>query len=136
MDKITAVRRSENMRRIRSKNTEPELVVRKLVHGMGYRFRLGGGGLDGKPDLVFQSRKRAIFVHGCFWHQHEASECRKAHTPKSNLDYWLPKLQRTKERDTENMARLRALCWDCLVVWECELTNLSSVARRIKAFLG
>ena len=136
MDRITSLKRSENMRRIRSKNTKPEQTIRKLIYGMGYRFRLGGYGLDGKPDLVFRGRKRVIFVHGCFWHQHDASECTKVHAPKSNLDYWLPKLQRTKERDSQNLARLRTLGWDCLVVWECQLGDLTEVSQRIRAFLG
>jgi len=88
--------RSANMRAIRGKGMQPEMTVRRLVHGIGYRYRLHQAGLPGKPDLVFRSRQKVIFVHGCFWHQHAG--CPRKHTPKSNLDYWLPKLARNRAR--------------------------------------
>lgn len=119
-DNISKERRSENMRRIRSKDMKPEMVVRRLVHGMGYRYRLHRKDLPGKPDLVFPSRKKVIFVHGCFWHQHGDPECKIARRPKSNLDYWNPKLDRNVNRDAQNQAELREAGWEYLIVWECE----------------
>ncbi len=105
------------MRAIRSQHMKPEMMVRQLIHGMGYRYRLHRQNLLGKPDIVFLSRKKIIFVHGCFWHSHE---CGMAHKPKSNLDYWIPKLGRNKERDAENVAELEKQGWGVLIVWECE----------------
>jgi DNA mismatch endonuclease (patch repair protein) len=127
------VDRSENMRRIRSKGMLPELAVRSLVHRMGFRFRLHRKDLPGKPDLVFVSRRKVVFVHGCFWHAHD---CRVAHTPKSNAAYWGPKLERNRARDTRNIKALRTAGWKSLVIWECETRELKSVARRIRVFLG
>ena len=124
--------RSANMRAIRSKGMKPEKTVRRLVHGMGYRYRLHRAGLPGKPDLVFPSRQKVIFVHGCFWHTHG---CGIAHIPTSNLDYWKPKLERNKTRDAAHLAALKALGWKSLVVWECELKHLGSVEKRIVRFL-
>jgi len=126
------VDRSENMRRIRSKGMLPELAVRSLVHRMGFRFRLHRKDLPGKPDLVFASRRRVIFVHGCFWHAHD---CRVAHTPKSNAAYWGPKLERNRARDTRNVDTLRAAGWKSLVVWECEMKSERRLEKRIAAFL-
>ena len=126
--------RSENMRRIRSKGMLPELAVRSLVHGMGFRFRLHGKDLPGKPDLVFASRRTVIFVHGCFWHSHEG--CKTAHTPKSNLEYWGPKLERNRTRDTANIAALKREGWKTLVIWECETHSGRTLRKRIKTFLG
>lgn len=129
--------RGENMRRIRSKDTAPEMTVRRLVHGLGYRYRLHRKGLPGNPDLVFSSRKKVIFVHGCFWHQHEDLSCKITNTPKTNLEYWLPKLERTKQRDELNQQKLKETGWDVLVVWECEIeTFLDKVAKRINKFLN
>lgn len=134
MDKISAERRSENMRRIRSKGMQPELLVRSLLHRMGYRYSLHNTRLPGRPDLVFGPRRKAIFVHGCFWHQH--SECREGRLPHSRKDYWYPKLTRNVERDRQSQATIRALGWKSLVVWECELKNLDRAVRRILTFLG
>jgi len=97
MDKLTAERRSANMRAIRSKGTKPEMRVRRLIHTLGYRYRLHRKDLPGKPDLVFPGRRCVIFVHGCFWHQHAG--CREGRPPRSNSGYWTPKLSRTVERD-------------------------------------
>ena len=106
------------MRQIRKTDTKPELVVRRLVHGMGYSYRLNGRDLPGTPDLVFRGRRKVIFVHGCFWHQHACSlGCKQ---PSANLDYWLPKLARNVERDKENLAQLANAGWDVLVIWECQ----------------
>jgi DNA mismatch endonuclease (patch repair protein) len=128
------VDRSENMRRIRSKGMRPELAVRSMVHGMGYRFRLHRKDLPGKPDLVFVSRRKVIFVHGCFWHSHR--RCKTAHKPKSNADYWGPKLKRNQARDKKNLAALSAQGWKPLVIWECELKETAAVGTRIREFLA
>ena len=125
--------RSENMRRIRSKGMLPELAVRSLVHRMGFRFRLHRKDLPGKPDLVFASRRKVIFVHGCFWHAHD---CRVAHTPKSNAAYWGPKLERNRTRDTRNIEALRTAGWKSLVIWECEIRGGRALKKRLKAFLS
>jgi DNA mismatch endonuclease (patch repair protein) len=134
VDTISRRRRSENMRRIRSKGMKPELIVRTLVHRMGYRYRLHSEDLPGKPDLVFRTLKRVIEVRGCFWHQHRG--CIAAHTPKSRLNYWLPKLARNKQRDITNSRRLRALGWRVLVVWECEITNAENLSKKLREFLA
>lgn len=135
-DVITPARRSEIMSHIRAKDMVPEMAVRKLVHAMGYRYRLHGKGLPGKPDLVFPGKKKVIFVHGCFWHQHEDPSCKIARKPKSNLDYWLPKLERTKQRDNENQKKLKGMGWGVLVIWECQIEkSLDEVTKLIKKSL-
>jgi DNA mismatch endonuclease, patch repair protein len=121
------------MRRIRSKDMRPELAVRSLVHGMGYRFRLHRKELPGKPDLVFVSNHKVIFVHGCFWHSHDG--CKSAHVPKSNRDYWAPKLERNQQRDVAAQSALKEQGWRYLVVWECELSGNNSIKRKIVQFL-
>jgi DNA mismatch endonuclease (patch repair protein) len=108
------------------------LAVRSLVHMMGYRFRLHRKDLPGKPDLVFVSQRKVIFVHGCFWHAHA---CKAAHTPKSNADYWGPKLQRNKARDRKNIKTLENAGWRSLVIWECETRTPDKVKKRVSAFL-
>ncbi|MFC4523250.1 very short patch repair endonuclease [Cupriavidus pinatubonensis] len=127
------VSRSENMRRIRSKDTAPELLVRRLVWSLGYRYRLHRKDLPGKPDLAFGSRKKAIFVHGCFWHQHPAG-CPDSRLPKSRLEYWLPKLQRNCERDAKAVAALETAGWQVLIIWDCE-TKAPDLAERLRNFL-
>jgi DNA mismatch endonuclease (patch repair protein) len=135
VDKLTIKQRSENMRRIASKNTSPELLVRKLAHKLDYRFRLHRKDLPGKPDLVFPGKKKIIFVHGCFWHQHTNPSCKIARIPKSRTDYWIPKLQRNVERDKEHLRELKNLGWDCLIIWECEVKDLDNLAKVLKDFL-
>lgn len=125
--------RSENMRRIRGKHTGPEMMVRRIIHGLGYRYRLHRTDMPGTPDLVFPGRRKLIFVHGCFWHQHR--NCVKAHIPQSHQDYWEPKLARNKLRDAKNLRALRGLQWDCLVLWECQLSRIKWVTERIRQFL-
>lgn len=120
MDRINPDRRSANMRAIRSTGMKPELAVRRLVHSMGYRYRLHRKDLPGKPDLVFGPRRKVIFVHGCFWHQHSDPGCKIARMPKSKPDYWKPKLARNVERDRQHQAELEANGWSVLIVWECE----------------
>ena len=133
MDRITSAERSAQMSLVKSKNTGPELLVRRLVHSLGYRYRLHGAKLPGKPDLVFAKRKKVVFVHGCFWHRHAG--CKKATTPATRLDYWLPKFERTVERDQQSLERLSALGWSALIVWECDLKDLNALGQRLKAFL-
>ena len=126
--------RSENMRRIRGKDTAPELAVRKLCRELGFTgYRIHRKDLPGKPDLAWIGRKQAIFVHGCFWHGHDCAEgIRK---PKSNRDYWIPKIKRNQQRDTENINVLRKAGWKVLVVWECEQKDQRRLAKRIERFL-
>lgn len=134
-DTISKERRSKLMSRIRSKNSKVELLIRSLVHRMGYRFRLHRKGLPGKPDLVFPSRKKAIFVHGCFWHWHPDPNCKRARMPKSRREFWKPKLEGNRRRDRENRQKLDDLGWEVLEIWECEVGDLEQIKTRIKAFL-
>lgn len=120
---------------VRNKDTKPEMIVRRLVHSMGYRFRLHRSDLPGKPDLVFPSRKAVIFVNGCFWHLHPDPNCRLARMPKSRLDFWKPKLQGNRERDERNTFSLEAAGWRVLTIWECQLDDERALASRIRAFL-
>lgn len=132
-DTMTPEERSRRMSLVRCKDTGPELVVRRLVHGLGYRYRLHGKGLPGHPDLVFARRRAVIFVHGCFWHRHAG--CRLARLPKSRQEFWLPKLEANSARDAHSTAALEGLGWRVLVVWECETRDLTSLAPRIITFL-
>ena len=125
--------RRRQLAAVKSKNTVPEMTVRRLLHSLGYRYRIHRSDLPGKPDLAFPGRRKVIFVHGCFWHQHEG--CKGAHLPKSNSSYWSPKLARNVARDTTHLATLAAAGWDCLVVWECELKS-GGLAGRLQEFLG
>jgi DNA mismatch endonuclease (patch repair protein) len=125
--------RRANMRAIRSKDMLPELAVRRFAHKLGYRFRLHRKDLPGKPDLVFAGRRKVIFVHGCFWHSHD---CKAAHVPKSNVDYWGPKLQRNQSRDRKNLEALKADGWQSLIIWECETRDEDALKKRLKTFLG
>ena len=125
------------MAAIRSSGMKPEMMVRSLVHRMGYRYRLHAKDLPGKPDLVFRSRRKVIFVHGCFWHQHPKQSCKDGRAPKSNLGYWAGKLARNVTRDVRNLDALKAMGWRTLVIWECEAAKASSaLERRIRRFLG
>lgn len=133
-DTLSPAERSQRMARVRAKNTKPEMFVRRFVHAAGYRYTLHDANLPGKPDLVFGRRRKVIFVHGCFWHSHSA--CSFARIPKSNVYFWVGKLQRNRERDEENLKKLRELGWDALVLWECELRSCEALATKIKNFLG
>lgn len=135
-DTVTPKRRSEIMSNIRAKGMKPEMIVRRLTHAMGFRYQLHRKDLPGKPDLVFPSRRKVIFVHGCFWHQHDDPSCKIARVPQSNREYWLPKLQRNAERDTESQAQLYAMGWDTLIIWECKVRAGDPIEERIRNFLG
>lgn len=132
-DMLTPKERSERMSRIRSKGSIPELKLRRLVHGLGFRYRLHVAKLPGKPDLVFPARRAVIFMHGCFWHRHEG--CGLARLPKSRLDFWAKKLEANRRRDLINQQRLRDMGWKVLVVWECELNDTAQVSLIVKEFL-
>lgn len=123
------------MAAIRSRNTKPELIVRRMAHRLGYRFRLHRKDLPGKPDLVFVSRRKVILVHGCFWHQHTNGVCLDARVPKSNSNYWVPKLERNVTRDIRHQRDIKSLGWDVLVVWECETKDVRSLSDRLVWFL-
>ena len=124
--------RSENMRRIKGRNSRPEMIVRRLVYALGFRYRLHVKSLPGRPDLAFLGKKKVIFVHGCFWHGHD---CKRAHVPQSNQGYWVLKIRRNIERDLNNIEAIQSLGWDALVLWECELRDLAYLRIRILSFL-
>jgi DNA mismatch endonuclease, patch repair protein len=132
-DILSKRERSERMRLIRSVHTKPEIAIRKILSLMGFRYRLHSRVLPGRPDIVFCTSARAIFVHGCFWHRHK--RCRLARLPKSKLDYWSPKLEANSKRDVKNQRALRKLGWRYLVIWECELGNPRRLENRIRKFL-
>lgn len=133
IDRVSEETRSYIMSSVGSKNTGPELVVRKLLHGLGYRYRLHKRELPGSPDIVFQKRKKVIFIHGCFWHGHE---CRYGRLPKSKSDYWEPKIAKNRERDEMNVRRLEQLGWGALVIWQCQLKDIDAARKRLIQFLG
>lgn len=123
------------MRRIKSRNTKPEIIVRRLVHSMGIRYRIHRRDLPGKPDLVFGPRKKVIFVHGCFWHQHPVENCLDGRKPKSNNEYWNSKLQRNVERDKQVQLKLWKLGWQTMTVWECETIEIELLQTKLHDFL-
>lgn len=132
---VSAAKR-RNMQAVRSKNTVPEMAVRKLLHKLGYRFRLHRSDLPGSPDIVFGSRRKIIEVRGCFWHQHPAPSCTKARRPATRQEWWTAKLDANIRRDSANLAVLKAQGWDVLVLWECELKDPSRLGDTLSAFLG
>lgn len=134
-DTLTPAQRSERMSRIRDVNTRPEMIVRRLIHKMGFRFRLHRKDLPGRPDLVFPRLHKVVFVHGCFWHRHSDPACRLARLPKSRLEFWLPKLEANQARDARNQMALTEAGWQVLVVWECELRDKEQLENKIREFL-
>lgn len=134
MDTLTTEHRSRVMSRIKGKNTQPEMVVRRLIHAMGYRFRLHRYDLPGSPDVVFPGRKKAIFVHGCFWHRHAG--CKYAYVPKSNVDFWTKKFDANVRRDNSTVAALESLNWDVLIVWECQTHDPQHLSCVLQRFLS
>jgi DNA mismatch endonuclease (patch repair protein) len=133
VDTIDPIRRSENMRRIKSRDTVPEMIVRKLVHKLGFRFRLHRKDLPGRPDLVFVAARKIIFVHGCFWHQH--AKCADGRPPRSRKQYWLRKLESNKKRDQVVVRKLVKSNWQVLVIWECETREQGKIVKKLKDFL-
>ncbi|MCA9450503.1 MAG: DNA mismatch endonuclease Vsr [Candidatus Omnitrophica bacterium] len=133
LDPLTAEERGRQMSLVRSKDTKPEMRVRRLVHSMGYRYRLHRRDLPGCPDLVFPTRKKVIFVHGCFWHRHKG--CPRARLPKSRVEFWEEKLSSNVARDRKARRRLKRLGWDVLVIWECESEKPEKVKAKVKKFL-
>lgn len=132
-DIMSREKRSALMGRIRGRNTGPEMTVRKLLHAMGYRFRLQARELPGKPDIVFRSRRVAVFVHGCFWHRHD---CGLAYVPKTRPDFWQRKFEANVARDRRTKQELEAAGWQVVVVWECQLGDLAVLGRRLAKVLG
>lgn len=122
------------MSRIRSKDTSPELIVRRIVHAMGYRYRLHVSKLPGKPDIVLSRLTKIIDIRGCFWHQHPG--CTDSHIPKTRINYWAPKLAKNKHRDKENSRKLKKLGWQTCVVWECETKDIKKLSKRLSGFLA
>ena len=130
MDTISEEKRSWNMSRIRGKDTKPEIIVRSMLHRMGYRFRLHRKDLPGKPDIVLPKYNTVIFVHGCFWHRHKG--CKYAYKPKSRIDFWNAKFDDTAARDKRNRKQLQAKGWNVEIIWECETGNNDMLAARIR----
>lgn len=133
MDTLTVAQRSERMSRIRGKDTKPEMLVRRALHRLGYRYRLHRRDLPGAPDIVFPSRKKVIFVHSCFWHGHVG--CSVANVPKSRRAYWRDKFASNKKRDGSNVRQLRRAGWDVLVIWECDTKAPERMAVKAVTFL-
>jgi DNA mismatch endonuclease (patch repair protein) len=133
VDSLSPKERSEIMARVRSKDTRPEMRVRKLAFALGYRYRLHDRKLPGCPDLVFGPRRKVIFVHGCFWHRH--AKCALARLPKSRLDFWIPKLEGNKLRDQRNRRALARRGWKVLTIWECQLRDWERLNDKIRRFL-
>jgi len=132
-DTLSPKERSRRMSLIRGTGSAPEMKLRRLVHRMGFRYRLHVKELPGKPDLVFPSRCAVIFMHGCFWHRHKG--CKLARLPKSKLEFWKPKLEANRKRDLRNQRQLKALGWRVLVVWECEMADTERVSAVVREFL-
>ncbi len=133
MDKFSKTKRSDIMRRVKSRDTKLEILVRSLTHRLGYRFRLYRKDLPGKPDLTFPSRRKIIFINGCFWHGHNCPHGERR--PKSNAEYWRKKIERNVQRDKENQQRLKELGWDFLVIWECQIKDQEKLKTILVDFL-
>lgn len=133
-DVLTPEQRSRCMAAIRGRDTKPEMIVRSLVHRMGYRFRLHRKDLPGKPDLVLPGRRKVVFVHGCFWHQHP--RCRYATRPATRPEFWADKLDGNRDRDKRVQRELRKLGWEVMVVWECQTKDPEKLEGRLRSFLG
>jgi len=133
-DNLTPQQRRRNMSRVKGRDTKPELLVRSIVHRLGYRFRLHGKGLPGKPDLVLARHRKVIFVHGCFWHGHAG--CRRAARPSTNREFWDKKIDGNVERDAANMKALGRAGWKVLVVWQCALKDRARLEKMLGEFLS
>jgi DNA mismatch endonuclease, patch repair protein len=126
--------RSRLMSKVRQKDTKPEMLIRRLLHALQYRYRLHQRTLPGSPDLVFPSRRKVLFVHGCFWHRHAG--CVKTTSPKTRKEFWKSKFAANQDRDRRNNRKLEALGWDVGVIWECETQDVRTLARKLRKFLG
>jgi len=133
-DKFPPETRTKIMRAVRNRDTGPEMIVRRIAHAMGKRYRLHRSDLPGKPDLTFPRLRKIIFVHGCFWHGHNCKH--GTNQPKDNAAYWVKKINRNKERDEKSQEALRAMGWDVLIIWECQLKDREALRDRLKAFLS
>lgn len=133
VDTRTPAQRRHIMQSVGQKDTGPELAIRRALHRLGYRFRLHEKKLPGRPDIVFPSRHKVVFIHGCFWHGHN---CSKGKLPKSRNEYWIPKIEANKDRDERTINALREAGWESLVVWQCQVTDLDSAVACIRHFLG
>ncbi len=133
VDHLSSQKRSWNMSLIRSSNTKPEILVRKILYALGFRFRLHQKNLPGKPDIVLKKYNTVIFVHGCFWHQHK--RCKRANIPKSNQSYWSPKLEHNKKRDVLHKKDLKKLGWKTITIWECEIKNAEKLRTKLSKLL-
>ena len=133
MDKVSPEVRSRMMGRISGKDTQPELIVRRIAHALGYRFRLHRRDLPGRPDIVFPGRRTVVFVHGCFWHRHK--DCKYCYTPKSNIEFWQEKFDNNVARDKRVRKKLESLGWKVAVIWECETADLPSLRSKLHAYL-
>lgn len=136
VDKFSKHKRSEIMSHIKSKNTKPEITVRKIIYSLGYRYRLHRKDLPGKPDLAFIKKKKVIFINGCFWHGH--SGCKKSALPDTNYEFWNDKIKNNVNRDTRNYKLLKDMGWKYLVIWQCEIKNdnLENIKSNIIHFLN
>lgn len=133
MDNFTKEQRSRCMSRIKSKDTKPEIIVRKTLYKLGFRYGLYKEDLPGKPDIIFLKKKIAIFVNGCFWHQHEG--CKRKSSPKTNTEYWEKKLKKNVENQNKSIISLRKTGWKVFIIWECETKDSTLLEKRIKEFL-
>lgn len=133
VDTRSPAQRSKIMKSVGTRNTGPEIVVRKVLHALGYRFRLYRNDLPARPDIVLPGRRKVVLVHGCFWHGHG---CAKGRLPKSRLDYWRPKIAENKKRDRRNVGKLRSLGWKVLVVWQCETKSPEKLRSKLLKFVG
>jgi DNA mismatch endonuclease, patch repair protein len=133
MDQLTKEERSRNMAAIKSVDTKPEWIVRRLLFSLGYRYRLHDKKLPGKPDIVLPKYKTIIFIHGCFWHRHEG--CRRANLPKSNRNYWLPKIERNVQRDADNETKLKKLGWKVITIWECQIKDSEWLKQHLRGVM-
>ncbi len=133
VDTVSSEVRSRIMAQVKSKGMKPEMRVRRLLHGLGYRYRLHRSDLPGRPDLVFPSRKKIVFVNGCFWHHHRG--CPRVRIPTTNRGYWVAKLERNRARDEHNLALLEESGWAVMTAWECQLRDMEATTERLVEFL-
>ena len=133
VDTVTPEVRSRIMAQVKSKGMKPEMRVRRLLHRLGYRYRLHRSDLPGRPDLVFPSRRKVVFVNGCFWHHHRG--CERVRIPATNREYWVAKLERNRDRDERNLGLLEESGWKVMTAWECELRDMDAASERLVEFL-